>query len=1439
MAVALLFTMAPQTVMAEGDGPEPKAGKAATVEITGINDPKDGEEIEQGTEKSVSFSFEINLTEAGQSFAAGDTFSVETNIGDLFEADWKNVMNDLEVKDTDGTVLATISVASDTVTFTIAKGATEKASLTGKVVCPMAFTARDLGATSEQPVEKELVIGEQKQNIIFTAKPDPDPSPDPDPDEGEGDPSISHTNPGTVDIDTFWKNAWEEDNKTSGKMAIEVNPKGSLDLYGSTTYPEEKGERKPAVYSNMYMRDEIPEHGYVDLDSLTICASVPYLEKCTYNFQDLWHGQYDIPEGTYFARRAGTMRYDIMDQMQQLVQKSGETEAEFTARITSTSLSWGVYRTKDNTEIFLCNFGGVGDPDNNNGLYYKDFDGQSANYAAEHPEIFGDEGITGGNIMSYYVEFKTYYPYITSKTMTNSAALYNAGNRIGGNTSGEYEIFNNNATGVVNAQYLALVLQDEETKAPIEGAEFVIQVKDGAGWKDTNVSGTTDANGRLVFNNSTQVGPFPENQYRIIQKSFAPGYSEDSTKFTAYPGVAGTVLQVNSDGTFKTDSADSIGFGTIVTNKRLSYSVVYKFKSQDGSSLPKEVTELKPEDTNIYYFGDVIIAEQPEKSIVITDDGVWSFEGYDEDKKTVSADTANQQGQIVFTGTWSFTDDECIIRPEDQTIYTGGTGGDESNTEFPRPIYLIRDKENGVSDAVVMGDTEFFVDGELWENQATEYPFTVKYYSDGKEITTDESSGDFTARIELAEGVDPNKLTMSDGRRVSFEEGTLRIRYVSDYEDASDNALTTNAQYYTEADKDQVRSAAENAAVADNTAVVLLPQGTKILLNGNDNYPYPDGVNSQIGLFYDTLLPATAGGDVSVFEDMLSSHAKDQGYEMDNWNTQYRYLDLVDINNSNAWVSSSEGSEVFWPYPEGADVDSDIRLLHFRDLHREYRMTGEDDLEEQISASKVEIVNIEKTESGIWFHIPESGFSPFVLTWQNSYPVTFEFVSGTEGKDLPDEVMELLPKDYSAVEGTTAAAPKLAQTLVNAKDEDGFWTFKSWAPEGGQTVTTEGVEFTGTWEYTENTYGVSYKFESGTDGQDLPQSVLDLLPADSRMYPAGETVAAVDPSETKVTDGDGYWTFKGWDSDEKEMEKGGITFTGTWEYTLNTYKVTYEFVSGTDWMPDLPQSVMDLLPSDNTAYPAGIEIAAKAPEQTEVSDGDGVWTFQGWDRDTRPAAAGAKFTGTWTFRVDMSDLNMIPEITAEDKTINVGDEFDPLKDPTAFDKEDGDITENLVVIKNEVDTSTAGQYEVTYKVTDSEGASAIKTIVVTVVDNSEPETPDDKPTPEEPDNPDEKPTPDDPDGKPTPEEPNDPDDKPTPEEPDDRPAADKPDDTTDKPAADKPAESGKPASEVVQTGDNANPVFWIILSVMAGAAIVAAAGGLYNRNQGRTHRRRK
>ncbi|MBA3927684.1 immunoglobulin-like domain-containing protein [Listeria rustica] len=82
--------------------------------------------------------------------------------------------------------------------------------------------------------------------------------------------------------------------------------------------------------------------------------------------------------------------------------------------------------------------------------------------------------------------------------------------------------------------------------------------------------------------------------------------------------------------------------------------------------------------------------------------------------------------------------------------------------------------------------------------------------------------------------------------------------------------------------------------------------------------------------------------------------------------------------------------------------------------------------------------------------------------------------------------------------------------------------------------------------------------------------------------------------------------------------------------------------------------------------------------------------------------------------------NEKPVITASDKTLKIGDTFNPLTGVTATDKEDGNLTSGITVVTNTVDTTKAGTYTVKYSVTDADNNTTTKTITVTVNTNEKP-----------------------------------------------------------------------------------------------------------------------
>lgn len=136
----------------------------------------------------------------------------------------------------------------------------------------------------------------------------------------------------------------------------------------------------------------------------------------------------------------------------------------------------------------------------------------------------------------------------------------------------------------------------------------------------------------------------------------------------------------------------------------------------------------------------------------------------------------------------------------------------------------------------------------------------------------------------------------------------------------------------------------------------------------------------------------------------------------------------------------------------------------------------------------------------------------------------------------------------------------------------------------------------------------------------------------------------------------------------------------------------------------------------------------KFKEWNTKADGTGE-TFTENTIVTEPLTVYAIYTA------DAPVMNEAPQLTVSDKTITQGDELD-LKSliVSATDKEDGDL-KDAVQITDEggFNKNVVGKYTVSFKVTDSKGASTTKQATVTVVAKQTPQPPTpDNPTPDNP-----------------------------------------------------------------------------------------------------------
>ena len=300
---------------------------------------------------------------------------------------------------------------------------------------------------------------------------------------------------------------------------------------------------------------------------------------------------------------------------------------------------------------------------------------------------------------------------------------------------------------------------------------------------------------------------------------------------------------------------------------------------------------------------------------------------------------------------------------------------------------------------------------------------------------------------------------------------------------------------------------------------------------------------------------------------------------------------------------------------------------------------------EYADASKKQFVDTER--DGVWefvswdkdnITVDHSDDNLFTGTWKfmgYSHKATYEFVSGTPGKELPKSIVDMTPTDPAEyTKGTEVPAKSEFEKTIKDEDNDGTWTFKSYDHDK-QTIEKSDIKFVGTWEFMPNTYPVEYEFKSTDPKHELPKVVKDKLPKDDKTYITKTPVDAQKIPNDPVYDPelDIDWTFNKWDSPKKTIEREGIKFTGEWTPKQREYKVTYKFASGTPGK-ELPKEVIDLLPKDDKTYVTGSKVKSTKPSKTEVKVDGGTWKFKEFPPELTIDKKDGEFAGEWVFEAD-------------------------------------------------------------------------------------------------------------------------------------------------------------------------------------------------------------
>ena len=708
---------------------------------------------------------------------------------------------------------------------------------------------------------------------------------------------------------------------------------------------------------------------------------------------------------------------------------------------------------------------------------------------------------------------------------------------------------------------------------------------------------------------------------------------------TSYKGYDASKVQVKDDAkngvwSFKSwDKANEtldhknghfIGTWAFTPN---AYAQTYKYVMSDGSAVPAEVNATLPARVGDLVDGTNVTAANPlapaaenvmqptdkgydaTKTQVKLPHGYADFIGWDIPSATIN------RADVLHTGTWEYHEN-----------LWGKSHEFKSNTDKALPAGITAITPATVSDQYRDGDTinadEFQIPAEnvvpstnpLYDANKVQYldehgVWTADDAWDKSNVVVDHADTHFVRgwTYQANSYAKNHKFESVDGTPLPTELTAITPASSSGYEDGT----------------------VLNADTFEVPAANKVSENDKLYQAGRNQLRSNDGMGVWTSeLYWDKYNVTVDHGDVTFTLKWSYSEYK--------FGKQHKFV-------------AEDGSEL----PQGI---KDITPANVENQYKPNEVITADGFEvpadkkpadgtEYADASKKQFVDTER--DGVWefigwdkdnITVDHSDDNLFTGTWKfmgYSHKATYEFVSGTPGKELPKSIVDMTPTDPAKyTKGTEVPAKSEFEKTVKDEDNDGTWTFKSYDHDK-QTVEKSDIKFVGTWEFTPNTYPVGYEFKSSDPKRELPKVVKDKLPKDDKTYITKTPVDAQKIPNDPVYDPelDIDWTFNKWDSPKKTIEREGIKFTGEWTPKQREYKVTYKFTSGTPGK-ELPKEVTELLPKDDKTYVTGSKVKSNKPSKTEVKVDGGTWKFKEFPPELTIDKKDGEFAGEWVFEAD-------------------------------------------------------------------------------------------------------------------------------------------------------------------------------------------------------------
>ena len=745
-----------------------------------------------------------------------------------------------------------------------------------------------------------------------------------------------------------------------------------------------------------------------------------------------------------------------------------------------------------------------------------------------------------------------------------------------------------------------------------------------------------------------------------------------------------------------------------------TYKATHEFVSgTPGKELPQEVKALLPADQTDLKDGSQATPTQPSKTEVKTAEGTWSFKSYDKTSETINGADAH------FVGTWEFTpaptykathefvsgtpgkelpQEVKVLLPADQTDLKDGsqaTPTQPSKTEVKTAEGTWSFKSyDRTSETINGSDVKFVGTWEFTASPAPTYKATHEFVSGtpGKELPQEVKALLPSDQTDLKDGSQATP-TQPSKTEVKTTEGTWSFK---SYDKPSETINGADAHFIGTWEFTPTPTYKATHEFVSGTPGKELPQEVKDLLPVAQT-DLKDGSQAT------PTQPSKT--EVKTAEGTWSFKSYDKPSETIN-GADAHFVGTWEFTASPAPTVTHKAVHEFVSGTPGKELPQEVKSLLPAD---------QTDLKDGSQAtpsqpSKTEV----KTAEGTWnfksydktSETINGADAHFVGTWEftpaPTYKATHEFVSGTPGKELPQEVKAQLPVAQTDLkDGSQATPTQPSQTEV--KTAEGTWSFKSY-DKTSETVNGSDVKFVGTWEFTASpvptvTHKAVHEFVSGTPGKELPQEVKVLLPADQTNLKDGSQATPTQPSQTEVKTAEGTWSFKSYDKTSETINGSDVKFIGTWEFTATpvptvTHKVVHEFVSGTPGK-ELPQEVKVLLPADQTNLKDGSQATPTQPSQTEVKTAEGTWSFKSYDKTSETInGADAHFVGTWEFTPALTphkgsgNNTKSEEATTKNKNVLPGTGESSIKNKNVLPSIGESSTKNKNLLPNTGETST-------------------------------------------------------------------------------------------------------------------------------------------------------